>query len=376
MRILLLAEEFYPSVSGGARTRWEFCTGAVTAGHDVTAFTPQRDDLPDSEIIKGVRIERPASLRLPGTDGLSSTSTMSRLLLSPLFFFATLWTLHRSDIDPDVIVSTSNSMHWMAWVLQRLLGVKATNFIGYSPIVHPDRHSHVRLLLAKANIRLFHAELILCRSHSVKSYVQSATDCNVRIVHGIVDGELIRDTAASSQTKHREELSVPSDGCVLAFVGRLVPIKRPLATLEILTELDDDFHLVIVGDGPLRDAIQRAVVERGLENRVTLTGEVPPAKALQYIACADGLVVTSEAESYCSVALEALALGRPVFTTPVGVLNQITHPNLHSDTLNNLAKTIRKTSMNCSLHVDTDIVSRYSMTRFTDDFLAELSRYV
>jgi glycosyltransferase involved in cell wall biosynthesis len=262
-------------------------------------------------------------------------------------------------------------MHWMAWVLQRLLGVQATNFIGYSPLVHPDRHSDFRLSLAKANIRLFHAGLVLCRSPAVKSFVDSTTASETRILHGIVDSELLREVASNSKAEIRTSLSVPDDERVIAFVGRLVPIKRPLTAVEVVAGLDD-VHLLIVGKGPLENDIRDVVRERGLQDRVTLTGEVPPATALEYIACVDGLLITSEAESYCSVALEALALDRPVFATPVGIMTNLSEDALYLGTVEELKTLLAKASTAPEIQLNEEILTAYSMHRFTTDFLAEL----
>ena len=43
----------------------------------------------------------------------------------------------------------------------------------------------------------------------------------------------------------------------------------------------------------------------------------------QYLGIADGLIVTSEYESFCLAALEAMAFGVPVFSTNVGGIPEV-----------------------------------------------------
>jgi glycosyltransferase involved in cell wall biosynthesis len=68
-----------------------------------------------------------------------------------------------------------------------------------------------------------------------------------------------------------------------------------------------------VGEGPLRAELEALAGTLGLD--VSFTGARPDARAL--IARADLLVVASDSEGQSLVALEALAAGTPVVSTPV-----------------------------------------------------------
>jgi D-inositol-3-phosphate glycosyltransferase len=60
-----------------------------------------------------------------------------------------------------------------------------------------------------------------------------------------------------------------------------------------------------------------------LENRLIFAGRVDQEILPQYYSAADVLVVPSYYESFGLVALEALACGTPVVTTPVGAMEKI-----------------------------------------------------
>ena len=69
-----------------------------------------------------------------------------------------------------------------------------------------------------------------------------------------------------------------TDGPVLGFVGGLRPwhgveVLAPL--LDRMCERRSDAQMVIVGDGPLRGALERDLRERGLTRRVVFTGALP-----------------------------------------------------------------------------------------------------
>jgi sugar transferase (PEP-CTERM/EpsH1 system associated) len=110
----------------------------------------------------------------------------------------------------------------------------------------------------------------------------------------------------------------PSD-IVAGTVGRLDPVKNQLALLEALAVLRGehrDLRVLIVGDGPERAALQRAVVERRLDGAARLLGmrdDVPELLGLM-----DLFVLPSVAEGLCNTMLEAMAAGLPVIATAVG----------------------------------------------------------
>lgn len=75
---------------------------------------------------------------------------------------------------------------------------------------------------------------------------------------------------------------IPTDypyyGECIVYVGRLIESKKPMFLLEAFFQalpiLPMNCKLVIVGDGPLREALERRIVELGLECRVELLGHV------------------------------------------------------------------------------------------------------
>ena len=116
----------------------------------------------------------------------------------------------------------------------------------------------------------------------------------------------------------RSELSIPVDRKVVAFVGRIVPIKRVDRLLAIAHQVQqrENIHLLIVGDGELRPQLESSATARALGDRVTWTGF---RRDLVAIYCASDVVaLTSDNEGTPVSLIEAQAAGVPVVTTDVG----------------------------------------------------------
>jgi glycosyltransferase involved in cell wall biosynthesis len=88
------------------------------------------------------------------------------------------------------------------------------------------------------------------------------------------------------------------------------------------------------------------------------------------------LVVTSDAESYGTVALEALALGTPVASTPVGVLTEIDHDQVSLASIEDLPHVVKSTDQWGTDELDEEVLEQYSMTRYADAILEAFAELV
>jgi teichuronic acid biosynthesis glycosyltransferase TuaC len=117
------------------------------------------------------------------------------------------------------------------------------------------------------------------------------------------------------------------DGFTILSVGNLVPLKGYDIVIEAVARIPDA-RLVIIGEGPCATALRQLIAERGLEQRVSMIGNVSQAELVQHYNAADALVLASSSEGMPNVVLESLACGTPVIGTEVGGIPElITSPD-------------------------------------------------
>ena len=121
------------------------------------------------------------------------------------------------------------------------------------------------------------------------------------------------------------------DGKRFVNIGRLSEQKGQLLLIEaaaMLEEQGHDFQLVIVGDGPLRGAIEKRIDQLGLSRRVRITGYLSNHGVRQELLAASALVLPSFAEGLPVAIMEALALGRPVISTYIAGIPELVQPGV------------------------------------------------
>jgi glycosyltransferase involved in cell wall biosynthesis len=105
----------------------------------------------------------------------------------------------------------------------------------------------------------------------------------------------------------------------LLSVGRLDPEKNPLLLADVLAALDDDWQLVVCGEGPMAGALAERLAERGVAGRADLRGYVPYDRGLRELyRTSHALLHVSRTEGVPQVLYEAFAAGLPVVGTAVG----------------------------------------------------------
>ena len=164
---------------------------------------------------------------------------------------------------------------------------------------------------------------------SLVSLYEACPD-NVSVVSPGVD--LYTFTAGNGRKAAREDVGLPQDAHILAFVGRIQPHKGPEVLIRAVAEmLNHSPHLrtklitVIMGGA---SGSGLGEVERlkdlaswlNISDVVRFENPVPRAQLPQWYRAADLVCVPSYSESFGLVALEAQACGTPVVATAVGGL--------------------------------------------------------
>lgn len=177
--------------------------------------------------------------------------------------------------------------------------------------------------------RLATAAAVACASRSVQESVERhAAPRGVRtaVVHCGIDSSAVRLRSARPRAAEAH----------LVTVGRLVATKGHWTNLEAAASLMNRFpslRWTVVGDGPLRDQLAMHARRLGLSRRFVFAGALAHDATVSLLRQADGFVLPCEQDERggsdgIPVALmEAMAVGVPVVTAPVGGIRELVEPD-------------------------------------------------
>jgi len=164
----------------------------------------------------------------------------------------------------------------------------------------------------------------------------------------------------------------------LLWVGRFEPYKNPFLALEVLKNLDQEYHLYFIGSGPLESEIRSAILRQGIEERAHVIGRVSDADLYQWYRSAHCFLHFSSFESFGMTCIEALAAGTPVVANEDGYgLSETIHLfpdyikscNIKQDTPKEIAKLVINTSQMKPVSVNLEQFSWNHISTQLEDLL-------
>lgn len=220
------------------------------------------------------------------------------------------------SISPNVVFSNIGHMNIALLLCRNFLPSETRVLIGESTSVQAYLQETTRLpgLWAALYRRLYkHADIVICLSETMKK--ELATDFTLPVeklvrIYNPLDVEMIRSMAAVGGNP----FSTPGPHVVAG--GRFVHEKGIDLLLNAMPQVLKRFpnaRLTLLGEGPLHPQLEEQAKGMGIAASITFAGL--QTNPWRYFLHGDVVVVPSRLDGMPYVALEALALAKPVVAT-------------------------------------------------------------
>ncbi len=195
--------------------------------------------------------------------------------------------------------------------------------------------SDVLLLTKNADRR----RVIVSTLKSADAVVTVSEDIRQKLIHAGIPQEQLHVVQrgvdksvfhSGSTDDSRRKLGIPHDRPALVSVGRLVEVKGLCHLLEAARRLRDrniSPRIYIVGDGSLRQELEKQALAGGLSESVRFVGAQNQSQLADWYRAADYVVLPSLSEGIPNVLLEAMHCGARFIASKVGGIPEIADPN-------------------------------------------------
>lgn len=231
---------------------------------------------------------------------------------------------------PEIVLVGRESFGWHVPALARRHGVPSVLLLrGGAPTArllggHVPPHR-----VAEAVRRFSHARRLVAVSQHLADGFARLGLAGVEVVPNFVDPG--RFTPWPDEPELRAHLGIPAGSVVVAHVGNLKARKRPfdvVAAAAIAARRDGRLVFLVVGDGPLRDAMVARCTTDGLTGHFRFAGWVDYEAMPALYRVADVVVLPTEAEGLARVYLETQATGRVLIASDIPPAREVVEPGV------------------------------------------------
>jgi len=289
MKIAQVCHRYHPQIGGVETHVKEISERLIKLGHEIEVITTDpTGDLPETEIINGVKIRRFRSIA-PGE----------------AYYFAPKIYFYLKANQYDIV--HAHNYHAFPALFAALAKGNNRKFV-FTPHYHRNSNTLFRNLLHKpykflGKILFSLADYVICVSEYEKRLIESdfkVADKTVKIPNGIKLKEF--ENLKRQQKGNGEK--------ILLYVGRLEEYKGVQYIIQSLPELQD-FRLRVVGKGPYEEDLRIMAKNLGVDERVEWLKNLSREELLECYASADVFLMLSSHEAYGITVAEALAAGTP-----------------------------------------------------------------
>lgn len=219
--------------------------------------------------------------------------------------------------SPEIVHTHSGKAGLLGRLAARLAAVPVVIHTIHGPSFGPfqGRIANLALRGAERFAGRFTTHFVVVANAMAQQYLAAGIGTPDRYTRVFSGFDLEPFLAATPDPGVRHRLGLTADHLVVGKVARLVDLKGHDELLSASTELVRDFpqlRFLLVGDGPLRPALEEEIARRGLGRHFVFTGLVPPDRIPELVGAMDLLVHLSRREGLPRALPQAMAAGRPV----------------------------------------------------------------
>lgn len=318
MRVLITSDWYKPVINGVVTSVDNLCKGLTEQGHEVKILT----------LSGSISSKKEGSVYYVGSISAGMIYENARLkLMLPGQFLEEI-----REWRPDVIHSQCEfSTFSIARELARecqipIVHTYHTIYEDYTHYFCPNHTVGRKLARLFSRWILSDVEGVIVPSGKIRSLLETyGIGKPIDEIPSGIDMEELR-RKEDKRKAIRASLGIGEEECILLYLGRMAKEKNIEELLTFLVRMNPEQRLLLVGDGPYREKLEKIAEEKGLSGRLIFTGMIDPKEAADYYSAGDIFVSASKSETQGLTYMEAMACELPLLCRADACLDKVIRP--------------------------------------------------
>lgn len=327
MKIAIFSDTFPPEVNGVANFTYLSANALAKKGHDVQVYTASR--------ISQRKLNKKIGKKFKIFTGFSLHSPIyfdTRVPLPTGISFP-----HLLRFRPDIIhANTPFTSGWGAVMGAKILRIPlvGTHHTFYD---HYLKHAKIDFNLArkatwKYTVSFYNfCDLVTVPSHSLAEEMKDhKLKKSVVVLPNFVNTQLFKPAGKLEKNNLKKQFKIKGNS--IAYMGRLSyekSIDQVLKAFKITLQKTPDLKLMVIGDGPERENLEKLARKLGVSKKIIFTGFLRGENLAKALQANDIFVTASKTETFCIAALEAMSTGLPVIASNDKGITEIVKNNVN-----------------------------------------------
>lgn len=220
--------------------------------------------------------------------------------------------------QPDVFITHTHYANVIGQIIARLCSIPRRIAVQHNPVqTYPKIAKWADWILGSTAFYSTNIAVSQVVVDSVINYPEVYRKTLIKIYNGIPLLE-----CQNSRLQVRSQLGLLENTPLLVNVGRLARQKNQATLIEAILHLPEA-HLLLVGEGELRDELQKKITKLGLDKQVHFLGELKHEDVLILLSASDVFVFPSLYEAMPMALVEAMGLGLPVVAGDIPAMREV-----------------------------------------------------
>lgn len=222
----------------------------------------------------------------------------------------------------DIVHANEFPLIYYCSLIKNVLGKKMPKLI-MTEHNTDNRRRHIKLSRPIEKFIYWNYDMVTSISDKVQEvlleWLQIDNNPKYKVIYNGIDLAYFQN----SKPYARENLvsNLQDEDNLLCIIGSFTEQKNYFFMLEVMEKLPENYHLVCLGEGPLKQKITNEIIQKKLQERVHLLGfRKDVANILKTV---DALVIPSLWEGFGLIAVEAMATRTPIVASDVPGLAEV-----------------------------------------------------